>query len=81
MATAAQPQFEDEDGSVFTPKSGHTLPGHTVDALLAEGKAEEAGVELERLLQEGIDSGISNESSGEMMKRLRARATERAATR
>jgi len=83
MATAAQPQFEDspEDRSVYIPKSGHTLPGHRVDALLAEGKVEEARAELESLLQEGIDSGLSSEPPGEMMNRLRARARGRAATR
>ncbi len=76
MATAAQPQFDDgsEDGKVYGPKPGHTLPGHTIDALLAGGKVEEARAELERLLQEGIDSGISNEPPDEMMKRLRSRA-------
>jgi hypothetical protein len=83
MATAAQPQFEDgsEDGLGYIPKSGHSLPGHTVDALLAEGKVEEARAALDSLLQEGIDSGLSNEPPGEMMNRLRARARGRAAIR
>jgi hypothetical protein len=83
MATAAQPQFNDdaEDGNIYKPKPGHSLPGYTVDALLAQGKTEEARAELERLLQEGIDSGISTEPPGEMMKRIRARVRERAATR
>jgi len=45
-----------EDGT-FELSENHTLPGYTVDALLAQGKIPEAREELERLVQEGIDSG------------------------
>jgi hypothetical protein len=68
-----------EDAYVLKP--GHRLPGWTVDALLAEGKVDEARVELERLLQEGIDSGVSEEPVAEMMERLRARVRSRALAR
>jgi len=88
MATAPQPEFDDasDSGDIYDPKPGHTLPGHTlpgytVDALLAEGKVEEAHAELERLIQEGIDSGISPESPADMMERIRAKVRARAAAR
>jgi hypothetical protein len=59
MAIAPQPQHLDEDfdDESYTPKPGHTLPGYTVDALLEQGKVEEAREELERLCLEGVDSG------------------------
>lgn len=66
---------------IYNPKPGHTLPGHTVDALLAQGKVQEAREELERLLQEGVDSGISPEPPAKMMERIRARVRARAAHR
>jgi hypothetical protein len=83
MATAPQPEFDDasDSGDIYDPKPGHTLPGYTVDALLAEGKVEEAHAELERLIQEGIDSGISPESPADMMERIRAKVRARAAAR
>jgi hypothetical protein len=38
--------------------SGPTLPGHTVNALRAQGQPDQARTEFERLIQEGIDSGV-----------------------
>ena len=84
MATAPQQKWPDNDlesGDIYEPRPGHTLPGYTVDALLAEGKVEEARAELERLLQEGIDSGISPEPPDEMMNRIRAKVRARTAVR
>ena len=84
MATAPQQKWTGNDlesGDLYEPKSGHTLPGYTVDALLAEGNVDEAREELGRLLQEGIDSGISSEPPDQMMNRIRAKVRARAATR
>ncbi len=83
MATAAQPQFNDdpEDGSIYNPKPGHTLPGYTVDALLAQGKVEEARAELERLLQEGIDSGPGIEDTPQFWEDIRSEVRRRANVR
>jgi hypothetical protein len=76
MASSPQPHYRDEEFDTTNAK----LPGYTVDALLAEGKVDEARDELERLLQEGIDSGVSPESAGDMMERLRAKVRARAAS-
>jgi len=76
MASSPQPHYRDEEFDTTDAK----LPGYTVDALLADGKVDEARAELERLLQEGIDSGISPEPPADMMERLRAKVRARAAS-
>jgi hypothetical protein len=84
MATSPQskPLADDPElDDIYNPKPGHTFPGYTVDALLAQGKIDKAHEELERLLQEGIDSGISPESPAEMMERIRAKVRAPAANR
>lgn len=63
---------------IYNPKPGHTLPGYTVDALLADGKVDEARDELERLLQEGIDSGPGREMNEELFQEIMAKARVRA---
>jgi hypothetical protein len=63
---------QDEVEEQYQPKPGHRLPGWTVDALLEQGQEEEAGAELERLLQEGIDSGHGFEATPEYFDSLRA---------
>lgn len=60
---------------------GHGLPGHTVDALLAEGKIDEARVELERLIQEGIDSGPGVQVTPQFWDDLRAEIRRHASDR
>ena len=59
MRTASRVRLvEDEDGvESYVLPADHRLPGWTVDALLADGKVEEARAELERLIMEGVDSG------------------------
>jgi hypothetical protein len=83
MATSPRPQHlgEDVEEDFDFDTSNSKLPGYTVDALLSQGKVDEARAELERLLQEGIDSGISPESPADMMKRIRAKVRTRAANR
>ncbi len=76
MASSPQPRYRDEEFDT----TNANLPGYTVDALLADGKVDEARKELERLLQKGIDSGLSPESPADMMERLRARVRARAAS-
>jgi len=63
----------DSDGNYILPK-GHRIPGWTVDALLDEGKVEEARAELERLVLEGVDSGPAIEVTHGFWERLHARA-------
>jgi hypothetical protein len=84
MATAPQqkwPRNDLESSDLFEPKPGHTLPGYTVDALLAEGKIEEARDELERLLQEGIDSGPGIEVTPQFWEDIRAEVRRQAKDR
>ena len=56
MATAPRNYLPLDDDGNYAPKD-KDYPGYTVDALLAEGKVEEARTELERLVLEGVDSG------------------------
>jgi len=65
----------------YVAKPGHTLPGYTVDALLEQGKVEEAREELERLLQEGIDSGPGIEATPQFYENIRAEVRRRAKAR
>jgi hypothetical protein len=64
------------DGSLELPED-HTLPGYTVDALLKQGKIQEARQELERLLQEGIDSGPGIEATPQFWEDIRAEVRRR----
>ena len=78
MATAPQVTKKlglDSDGSYILP-SDHRLPGWTIEALLAEGKVEEARAELERLILEGIDSEPKIEVTPQFWADLRAEARE-----
>jgi hypothetical protein len=61
----------DSEGNYILPKD-HKLLGWTVDALLEEGKVEEARAELERLVLEGVDSGPAIEATPEFWAELRA---------
>ena len=78
MATIPQ-RDQSLSGNVTLDLDANGLAGDTVDALLAQGKVEEARAEFDRLIQEGIDSGPSSESPEQMMKRLRARIRGRSA--
>ena len=78
MATIPQ-RDQSLSGNVTFDLDASGLAGDTVDALLAQGKVEEARAEFDRLIQEGIDSGPSSESPEQMMKRLRARIRGRSA--
>ncbi len=75
MATAPQPKWIDDEDYV---KPGHKLPGHTIDALIEEGKLDEAREELENLMLAGVDSGpgrvVTEEYAEEMVARARLRA-------
>ena len=81
MASPARsrPASSEETEEQILLKPGHGLPGHTVDALLAQGKVAEARVELERLIQEGIDSGIDPRSAEEVIESIRAEIRTRTA--
>jgi hypothetical protein len=76
MATSPRPQHLEEDVDFDTSDS--KLPGHTVDALLVQGKVEEARAELERLLLEGLDSGNGKPMTEELLQQIIAKATLRA---
>jgi hypothetical protein len=76
MATSPRPQHLEEDVDFDTSDS--KLPGHTVDALLVQGKVEEARAELERLLPEGLDSGNGKPMTEELLQQIIAKATLRA---
>ncbi len=79
MATAPRPQHLEED---FTFDAGKAkLPGYTVDALLAEGKIEEARAELERLVLEGIDSGPGMPMTNALFEEIITGARSRSASR
>jgi hypothetical protein len=84
MAIAPQPNWLDdtaESGDLCNPKPGHTLPGCTVDALLEQGRVEEARAELERLVQEGIDSGPGIEVTPKFWEDIRSEVRRRAKAR
>jgi len=56
---------------------GPTLPGHTVDELRAQGKPEEARAEFERLIQEGLDSGVDPRPPASIFDSVRAEIRSR----
>jgi len=66
-----------EDGTPELPND-HTLPGYTVDVLLVQGKIQGAREELERLVQEGIDSGPGIEVTPQFWEDIRAEVLRRA---
>jgi hypothetical protein len=79
---ASLPQYSDSDRE--RDLSGievANLPGHTVSALLAEGKVDEARDELERLLLESHNSGPSIPVTLAFWEKLRSDLRERASRR
>jgi ABC-type xylose transport system substrate-binding protein len=79
MATSPQPRNLDELEEDFASAAdGAKLSGHTVDVLLAQGKIEEARAELERLIQEGIDSGPGKPMTEDLLQQVLAKARSRA---
>ena len=73
QVSKASPITVDSEDNYVLPK-GHRMPGWTVDALLEDGKVEEARAELERLVLEGVDSGPTIEVKPQFWERLHARA-------
>jgi hypothetical protein len=71
MATIPQTRLRIDDDGNYLPV-GKDYPGHTVDALLADGKIEEARAELERLILEGVDSGPGIEVTPEFWEDIRS---------
>jgi hypothetical protein len=69
---------EDDEGAGFEPKPGHRLPGWTVDALLEEGKIDEARAELENLIVAGVNSGPVRTMDEEWLNGMIAKAKSRA---
>ena len=70
MATASNNRLHrDEDGNYAVEDKDY--PGHTVDALLEQGKVEEARAELERLILEGVESGDPVEMAPQKWRELR----------
>jgi len=63
----------DSDGNYILPED-HKMPGWTVDALLEEGKVDEARAELEGLIMAGVDSGPGRPMTEEFFDELLARA-------
>ena len=79
MATIPQREIqpdeeEDFDGAFEAAK----LPGHTVDALLEQGKVDEARDELELLLFEGANSGPGIPMTEALFDKIVAQARSRA---
>jgi hypothetical protein len=73
MSTSSGAKLEkDENDGEFVLPSDHRLAGWTVDALLEQGKIDEARIELERLVQQGIDSGPGIPVTPEYWEGLRA---------
>jgi len=83
MATSPRSQHLGEDvEEVFDfDATDAKLPGHTVDALLVQGKVEEARAELERLLLEGLDSGKGKPMTEDLLQQIIAKARSRAGHR
>ncbi|HXE08996.1 MAG TPA: hypothetical protein VN612_13935 [Acidobacteriaceae bacterium] len=75
MASPDSPEAGPTDAS--DPHSP-TLPGHTVDELRAQGKAAEARAEFERLIQEGVESGIDSRTPAAIFDSVRAEIRARA---
>ena len=63
---------QDEVEEQYQPKPGHRLPGWTVDALLEQGQEEEAGAELERLLQEGMQRDLEKDEWTAISRKVRS---------
>jgi hypothetical protein len=61
--------------------SGYALPGHTVDDLRAHGKGAEARAEFERLIYEGVESGIDPRSPVTILDTVRTEIRNRTAMR
>jgi hypothetical protein len=83
MATLPRIRFEvDENGEeqLVLPED-HRLPGWTVDALLKEGKVDEARNELERLILEGANSGPGIEATPAFWDELKAEVKDQARRR
>ena len=85
MATAPQIAKQsglelDIDGNDIIP-ADHKLPGWTVNALLDQGKVEEARAEFERLIQEGIDSGPGIEGTPQFYEDVLTEVDRRAEAR
>jgi hypothetical protein len=77
MATIPQNRLRiDKDGNYVL--NGKDYPGHTVDALLEQGKVEEARDEFERLILEGVDSGPGIEITPKFWDDLRVELKQRA---
>jgi hypothetical protein len=76
MATSPRPQHLEEnvEEDFDFDASDSKLPGHTVDALLIQGKVDEARDELERLLLEGLDSGNPRLMTDELLQEIVAKA-------
>jgi hypothetical protein len=59
--------------------SGASLPGQSIDDLRAHGKGAEARAEFERLIHEGVDSGIDTRSPVTIFDAIRTEIRDRAA--
>lgn len=69
MATPDSPEAGSADSLAATAPS---LPGHSVDALRAQGKAADARAEFERLIVEGAESGIDSRTPAAILDAVRA---------
>jgi hypothetical protein len=63
-----------------TGVAGATLPGHSIDVLRSEGNAAEARAEFERLIEEGVESGIDPRTPAAILDAVRAEIRGRAPT-
>jgi hypothetical protein len=70
----------DEDGNYILPDDP-SMPGWSVNVLVAEGKMEEAREELFRLIDEGVDSGPGIEVTPQYFDDMLAEVKRRAASR
>jgi hypothetical protein len=79
---ASLPQNSESELDFATPEiASAKLPGHTVHALLAQGKVDEARDELEQLLLDGHNSGPSIPATPAFWAKLRNDLRERASRR
>jgi hypothetical protein len=83
MASLPQnwPDEDDVLSESYKPKGDYSFPEDKMNALLAEGRDEEARVELVHLLQEGVDSGPGIPVTPEFWTELRTELHERAKSR
>ncbi len=79
MATPDSPEtgLAGDSTAAGSALPGHTVPGHSVDALRAQGKPAEARVEFERLIQEGMDSGVDPRPPASIFDSVRAEILSR----